>query len=157
MKGQLGVISMDFTMPSQEQLQKIVASIELEYAVKRAPINNITMWSMEREAIKRAADLIMAKARFNHTPINKAPEKDVDRVGSDTQQDTKGSKLFNYWKVEIHIEGQDMAIVGYSRDEIPFSTYDSDYLTIYQNRNRVDTITIPLSRVIAIKSYAVTK
>ncbi|PHM57013.1 hypothetical protein [Xenorhabdus sp. KK7.4] len=157
MKDQLGLISMDFIMPSQEQLQRIVASIELEYAVKRAPINNATMWCMEREAIKRAADLIMAKARFNHTPINKAPEKDVDtgRIGSDTQQDTKRPRFLKGWKIEIFTASE--IITGYSQYEVPFNPRNGGYLTVYQNARGIDSITIPLNQVNGIKSYAVTE
>ncbi|MDE1480196.1 hypothetical protein KKJ01_18730 [Xenorhabdus bovienii] len=80
------------------------------------------------------------------------------RVGSDTQDGFKEPvPIIKYWKIEIFIEGQDMAIVGYSKHELPVSEYDSDYLSIHQNASGIDTITIPLSRVVAIKSYAVTE
>ncbi|MEQ1977385.1 hypothetical protein [Xenorhabdus sp. SGI240] len=157
MKGQLGALSMDFTMPSQEQLRQIVNDIEWECAEKKAPVNNKTKQYIESEAIKRVTDFIMANSRFNHTPINQYPGEKVETgVGSDMQQDTKRPKTFNYWRIEIFIEGQDMAIVGYSKDEIPVSNYDDDYLTIFQSTSGIDIITIPLSRVTAIKSYAVT-
>ncbi|WP_258086965.1 hypothetical protein [Xenorhabdus bovienii] len=80
------------------------------------------------------------------------------RVGSDAQDGFKETvPIINYWKIEIFVESQDMAIVGYSKHELPVSEYDSDYLSIHQNASGIGTITIPLSRVVAIKSYAVTE
>ncbi|MCP9269863.1 hypothetical protein M5U04_17700 [Xenorhabdus sp. XENO-1] len=158
MKSQLGTLSMDFTMPSQEQLRQIVNDIEWECAEKKAPVNNKTKQYIESEAIKRVADFIVANARFNQTPINQYPGEKVEvGVGSERQQDTERPKTFNYWKIEIYLEGQDLAIVGYSKDEIPVSGYSDDYLTIFQSTSGIDIITIPLSRVIAVKSYAVTE
>ncbi|MDE1486089.1 hypothetical protein KKI90_07340 [Xenorhabdus bovienii] len=79
------------------------------------------------------------------------------RIGSDTQDGFKEPvPIIKYWKIEIFIEGQERAIVGYSKTDTPFYD-DSDYIRVFQNASGVDSIAIPLSRVIAVKSYAVTE
>ncbi|MDE9518964.1 hypothetical protein KKJ17_14815 [Xenorhabdus bovienii] len=79
------------------------------------------------------------------------------RVGSDAQDGLKEPvPIVKHWKIEIFIEGQERAIVGYSKTDTPFYD-DSDYIRVFQNASGVDSIAIPLSRVIAVKSYAVTE
>ncbi|PHM67863.1 hypothetical protein [Xenorhabdus sp. KJ12.1] len=64
-------------------------------------------------------------------------------------------RFLKWWKIEIFTASE--IITGYSQYEVPFNPRNGDYLTVYQNASGIDTITIPLSRVIAIKSYAVTE
>ncbi|AOM39665.1 hypothetical protein [Xenorhabdus hominickii] len=84
-------------------------------------------------------------------------EDDAFQAWNQIAESAARPKTFNYWRVEVYVEGQDMAIIGYSKREMPFSDNDGDYLSFYQSASGIDFITIPLSRVIALKSYAVTE
>ncbi|MCC8367084.1 hypothetical protein J8V57_12500 [Xenorhabdus sp. PB61.4] len=64
-------------------------------------------------------------------------------------------RFIKWWKIEIFTESE--TITGYSQYEVPFNPRNNGYLTVSQNINGVDSITIPLNRVNGIKSYAVTE
>ncbi|PHM33314.1 hypothetical protein [Xenorhabdus innexi] len=65
---------------------------------------------------------------------------------------------FKYWRIEVFMNDADYAAVGYSKtEELPLYAGDDRYIQLYQNINDIDSIIIPLSRVAAIKSYAVTE
>ncbi|WP_446469246.1 hypothetical protein [Xenorhabdus stockiae] len=79
----------------------------------------------------------------------------LDLIGSDTQQDTKRPKVFNYWKIEVIVEGLDGPIIGYGKRDGQFDY--GEYIRMFQNTSDPDFITVPSSRVIAVKYYAVTE
>lgn len=83
-------------------------------------------------------------------------KEESGRAGSEAQESTKKLRFLQYWKIEAFIEGQDFAIVGYTKNSDPLRS-DGDFITLFQNPTGIDSINIPLSRVIAIKSYAVAK